>query len=105
MKKHNLILTLIIVALLLFALSVPGSAQDRQIQMKLDSVIWEKRGGAILYGKSMDGTPVKFLYGYHRGKGMRIKRFLSPGSWFTIMEDKKGQVRNGAKRAKLRKNN
>jgi len=45
----KLILAIAITLLLLVVFNIDGRGQDRQLQMKLDSVVWEKKGRAILY--------------------------------------------------------
>ena len=98
------ILLIAITLMLIVIFSIDGKGQDRQVQMKLDSVQWEKPGKAVLYGTTPDLKKVTFYYGYHRGFFRRTGKILVPGIRITIQE-LPGPMKDGRKRSKLIVNN
>lgn len=96
--KHNTILAIILIGLLLFVLSLPSNAQPGQMQVKIEKITFEGKGKATIEGFNMKGEMVIVKYGF---KGRAVNKpkhtLLAKGTWLTVKyEDLKLRGENRA---------
>ena len=96
--KAKIILTIVIILSLLLIFTLPGNSQT-PIQVKIDSVKWEGKSKAIVYGKTLSGELVECAFGFSKNTGRELK----VARWITILEIN-GRVRDGRKRSKIKLN-
>jgi len=96
--KHNTILAIILIGLLLFVLSLPSNAQPGQMQVRIDKITFEGKGKATIEGFNMKGEIVVIKYGFNGGAKNKPKNtLLRKGAWLTVKyEDLKLKGENRA---------
>ncbi len=83
--KHNTILAIILIGLLLFVLSLPSNAQPGQMQVKIEKITFEGKGKATIEGFNMKGEIVVIKYGFNGGAVNKPKHtLLKKGVWLTV---------------------
>jgi len=96
--KHNTILAIILIGLLLFVLSLPSNAQPGQMQVKIEKITFKGKGKATIEGFNMKGEIVVIKYGFNGGAVNKPKHtLLAKGTWLTVKyEDLKLRGENRA---------
>jgi hypothetical protein len=100
--KQNTILAIILLAMILFILSLPSKAQtgNPSHQLKIEKVVFTGKWKAEITGKNMQGETVTIRYGFPKNQ----KRNLLPGTWITVIPID-GKQKDGYSRSIIKVNN